>query len=114
MLFELIKRRNHIQYNNLFVFQMIVVIGVIALIVGTITNKFHYILTIVLYALVCLCALIALIISFNSVELYCASRGGSTIRAEFSLGAGPIAFSVLHIIGLLTSAAGLVLSRKGK
>lgn len=100
--------------TTLFVFQMIAVAGVIAVIVGTVTNKFHYILTIVLYVLVCLCALIALIISFNSVDLYCSSRGSSPIRAEYSLGPGPIAFSVLHIIGLLMSAAGLVLSRKGK
>lgn len=98
--------------TTIFVFQMIIVAGVIAIVIGAITNKFHYILTIVLYALVCLCAFIAFIMSFNAANFYFGS--GHYHSHDAGLGAGPIAFSVLHIVGLLMSAAGLVLSRKGK
>lgn len=98
--------------TTLFVFQMIIVAGVIAIVIGTITNKFHYILTIVLYAIVCLCAFVAFIMSFNAPSFYFGS--GHYHSPDSGLGAGPIAFSVLHIVGLLMSATGLVLSRKGK
>ncbi|MCQ2795187.1 MAG: hypothetical protein MJ214_03170 [Bacilli bacterium] len=95
-----------------FVFQMIVLAGVIAIIVGTITNKFHYILTIVIYGVVCLCSFITFIISFNVVGAYCGAH--SMPSFDYGLGAGPIAYSVLHILGLVASAGGLVLSRRGK
>ncbi|MCQ2787031.1 MAG: hypothetical protein MJ199_01360, partial [Bacilli bacterium] len=96
----------------IFVFQMIIIAGIIAIIIGTVTNKFHYVLTIVLYCVVCLCSFIAFIISFNSLGLY--SSAGRTLQPGTTLGAGPIAYSVLHILGLLASAGGLVLSRRGK
>lgn len=94
-----------------FVLQMVVIAGIIAVIVGTITHKFHYILMIVIYGVVCLCSLIALILSFNAVTYYFRVHPG--LSPDYALGAGPIAFSVMHILGLLTSAAGLVFSRRG-
>lgn len=93
-----------------FVLQLIIATGVFAIIFGAVTNKFHFILTIVLYGIVCLCSFIALIISFNALNLYASS--GHTLDFEAKLGPGPIAYSVLHIIGLVSSAAGLVLSRR--
>lgn len=96
----------------IFVFQMIILIGIVAIIVGTVTNKFHYILTIVLYAIVCLCAFIAFIVSFNAVGAYCGAHDIPSF--DYTLGAGPIIYSIMHILGLLLSAGGLVLSRRGK
>lgn len=94
----------------IFIFQMIILAGIVAIIVGAVTHKFHYILMIVLYGIVCLCAFIAFIISFNTLTLY--MQSGHTVDPAATLGAGPIAFSVIHIVGLVTSAAGLVLSRR--
>ena len=96
----------------IFAFQMIIIAGVIAIIVGAATNKFHYVLMIVLYGVVCLCSFITFIISFNAANLYLASRG--TILVGATLGAGPIIYSIMHILGLLVSVVGLVLSRRGK
>ncbi|MCQ2796081.1 MAG: hypothetical protein MJ213_02065 [Bacilli bacterium] len=96
----------------IFAFQMIIIAGVIAIIVGAATNKFHYVLMIVLYSIVCLCSFITFIISFNAANLYLSSRG--TILPGVTLGAGPIIYSIMHILGLLVSAGGLVLSRRGK
>lgn len=95
----------------IFAFQMIILACVVAIIYGTVTRKFHYILTIVLYGIVCLSSFIALIISFNACTLFLATT--SRIITEYTLGPGPIAYSVLHILGLVSSIAGLVLSRKG-
>lgn len=95
-----------------FVFQMIIIVGIIAIIFGASTNKFHYVVMIVLYAVVCLCSFITFIISFNAVGAYCGAHGMPSF--DYALGAGPIAYSVLHILGLLASAGGLVLSRRGK
>lgn len=92
-----------------FVFQLIIVTDVFAIIFGAVTNKFHFVLMIILYGIACLCSFIALIISFNALNLYGAA--GHTIDG-FKLGPGPIAYSVLHIIGLVSSAAGLVMSRR--
>lgn len=94
----------------IFVFQLIIVTGVFAIIFGAVTNKFHFVLMIVLYGIVCLCSFIALIISFNSLSLY--ESAGHTLDYGTKLGPGPIAYSVLHIIGLVSSAAGLVMSRR--
>lgn len=94
-----------------FVLQMVVLAGVIAIIVGTATHKFHYILTIVIYGIVCVCSLIALIMSFNALSFYFKVHPG--LSPDYALGAGPIAYSIMHILGLLTSAAGLVFSRRG-
>lgn len=97
--------------TTIFVLQLIIATGVFAIIFGTVTRKFHYILTIVIYAIVCLCSFIALIISFNAVSLYEAS--GHLVEVGDTLGAGPIAYSVLNIIALVSSVAGLVFSRRG-
>lgn len=96
----------------IFVFQMIILVGVVAIIVGTVTRKFHYILTIVIYGIICLSAFIAFIISFNALSLYAAS-GHTVEKFKATLGPGPIAYSVMHIVGLVLSAAGLVFSRRG-
>lgn len=96
----------------IFVLQMIVLAGSIAIIVGTITNKFHYIFTIVLYCIVCLCSIIALIISFCTADIYWRAHQ-ELLRFEYVLGPGPIAYSIMHIIGLVMSVGGLVLSRRG-
>lgn len=98
--------------TTIFVFQMIILAGIIAIIVGSVTHKFHYILMIVIYGIVCLCSLIALIMSFNALNLY--RQSGQTVDPAATLGAGPIVFSVMHILGLLASTAGLVFSRRGK
>lgn len=95
----------------IFSFQMIILAGVAAIIFGTVTRKFHYILTIVIFGIVCLCSFITFIISFNAGNLWLAKTSRSAI--EYTLGAGPIAYSVMHILGLLASAAGLVFSRRG-
>lgn len=97
--------------TTIFVFQMIILAGVIAIIVGAATHKFHYILMIVIYGIVCLCALIAFIMSFKALDFY--RQSGQTVDPAATLGAGPIAYSIMHILGLLTSAAGLVFSRRG-
>ncbi len=96
----------------IFAFQMIIIAGIIAIIVGTATNKFHYVLTIVLYAVVCLSAFISFIISFNSLSLYYAA--GRTLQPGVALGAGPIIYSILLILGLVTSVVALVFSRREK
>lgn len=96
--------------TTIFVLQLVIVTGVLAIIFGAVSNKFHFILMIVLYGIVCLCAFIALIISFNALNLYAAA--GHTLEFGTKLGPGPIAYSILHIIGLVFSAAGLVLSRR--
>ena len=92
-----------------FVFQLIIVTDVFAIIFGAVTNKFHFVLTIVLYGIACLCSFIALIISFNALNLYGSS--GHLVELDYKLGPGPIAYSVLHILGLVSSVAGLVMSR---
>lgn len=93
-----------------FVLQLIIVTDVFAIIFGAVTNKFHFVLMIILYGVACLCSFIALIISFNALNLYGAS--GHFVEPDYKLGPGPIAYSVLHIIGLVSSAAGLVMSRR--
>ena len=98
--------------TTVFIFQMIITAGVIAILVGAITNKFHYILMIVLYGVVCLCAFITFIVSFNTLGNYLSS--GHSYRPGATLGVGPIIYSIMHILGLLLSAGGLVLSRRGK
>ena len=98
--------------TTVFAFQIIILVGSIAIIVGTITNKFHYIFTIVLYCIVCLSSLIALIISFCAADIYWRAHQ-ELLRFEYLLGPGPIAYSVMHIVALVLSAGGLVLSRRG-
>lgn len=96
----------------IFSFQMIILVGIIAIIYGTLTHKFHYILTIIIFGIICLSSFIALIISFNAKVLYFAPGRGGIIE-QYALGPGPIAYSVLHILGLVSTLIGLFFSRKG-
>lgn len=97
----------------MFVFQMIILAGVASIVAGLLTHKMNNILLIVIYCLICLCSLIALIISFNAKGMYLSVNGGGSYRGDYTLGSGPIAYSVIHIVALLASIGGLVLSRKG-
>lgn len=94
----------------IFGLQMTILALIATIIVGMLTRKIHYIVTIVLYALACLFSFIVLIVSFNALSLYSAAHPGGYTH-DFSLGAGPIAFSILHILGLVSTVAGLVFSR---
>ncbi|MCQ2792507.1 MAG: hypothetical protein MJ208_03175 [Bacilli bacterium] len=95
-----------------FVFQMIIMICAFTIIWGVITHKLHHILVIILYSLMCLCSVIALIISFNAKGLWCNVNNNGDVF-EYSLGVGPIMYSIFHMLALFLSATGLVTSRRG-
>ena len=92
-----------------FAFQMIILACIVAIIYGTITRKFHYIVTMILYGIICLSSFIAFIISFNLLSLY---GKGHLLSVDATLGPGPIAYSVLHIVGLVSTLVGLFFSRR--
>lgn len=89
----------------------IAVIVLIAISVVAVFKKWPMVMVVIFMVIACICSIVALILSFNTVDFYQKLTPGSSYGVQ--LGGGAIAYSVINIVAVVGCLVGSTLSRRG-
>lgn len=102
----------------LFIIEILIILLALTLIIGNLTKKLKTKASICLTSMIALLTLTAVIMSFCTVQLCGDGDFGGSIEGFFSasvkLGAGPISYSVLGIIGIIANVIGVIVYAKAE